>query len=650
MQQSCWLIILSMAGLELDAVAGSEACGMAGDARPEAVIVHLETASEADAESTLSCGDSGDSEFLVRLERPSVDSCLGLGLSCTPHACGEVLRVVRIKDGLISHWNAHNKAHVVKKGDSIVGVNGVTGTAAELLSIIKVAHGQLELQVRRFTRCFEDPEAGNNGQGEGTVGFGCQDTVERSPSILDTCHRPWGVGLEPAVEERAASVGQEYLRHSPLAPLAGHPGQVSSYPAPPPLFPAPSPPSVGLRMAAGSPGGEAEIRIEMSDDSNGQVAHVDNRFVYGLVHALLLGNAGKPQGVLLCAQGSAMEHIFIALSLACQVYLLYMLFEGTADSQGPHNNILCGVCLTIFGAAVAEAFYPAYMHQKQVVSGMCFEWNKCRQCCGMWLIFADLCVFSATLIFGSRTIIASEDTKDMVIDTLAAMFIPDIDNLFGRVAYTMHRSAGGAVDVPASAVLPFVEGYEEDSRTPQDIAALGIASRLIRLRGFAGFRCASLLLTDPSWRPLLRLGGIIVCAFCLWGIDRTDVHWALPTLAITCLAHLFFTVSRRASESFLASLVVMAFPAATVVLQFWGSKYILDTSGSLPATVIFVALLQFIALCFLHLVSKAKDESSFWWLGSPMVALSFWLMGSIGAGACIVWLSVDSGLISMADL
>lgn len=623
-------------------------------AEPEHVFVRL------DGPAATEAGDAEDdgSEFVVNVERPSSRSTLGLGLS--PR--GEELRVVKVKNGLIHKWNEENEAHAIRRGDSIVGVNGLTGSASELLSNIRVAHGCVELQVHRSARMdAEEPAAGGDGLGASVVGIRSLDRHIPCPlQRVEISNRPWGVGLEPAVEEVHGRLRAEYLRPYPAlgqappfypapSPLRPYPALGHAppfYPAPSPIFPAPSPPSVGLRFAAGSPGAEAAIRIEVDEENNAQVARVDNRFVHGLVHALLLGNAGKPQGVLLCAQGSAMEHVFIAGSMSCQVYLLYMLFEGTADSEGPHNDLLCAVCLIIFGAAVAEAFYPAYMHQKQVVTGMCSEWNKCQQCLSMWLIFADLCVFSATLIFGSNIIIASEDTKDMVIDTLAAMFIPDIDNLLGRVAYTMHRSGGGAVDVPAAAVIPLADGFDaDDVRTPQEIAAFGMASRLIGLRGFAWCRSLGLMITDPSWRPLLRLGGIIACAFCLWAIDRPDVRWALPSLAGLCLAHLFFTVSRRASESFLASLLVMAFPAVTVLLQFCGSRYILTTSGSLPAAVTLVGLLQFVALCFLHLVSKAKDESSFWWLGSPMVALCFWFLGSMGAGACIVWLCFTWGII-----
>lgn len=67
------------------------------------------------------------------------------------------LRVEKIDEGLVAQWNRSHPAFVVKVGDTIVKVNGMRGTGAEMIDEMVTAHDQLRLIVRRVQNDGRSP-------------------------------------------------------------------------------------------------------------------------------------------------------------------------------------------------------------------------------------------------------------------------------------------------------------------------------------------------------------------------------------------------------------------------------------------------------------------------------------------------------------
>jgi hypothetical protein len=47
------------------------------------------------------------------------------------------LRITKVKEGLMSKWNAANPTQVVKAGDYITEINGTKGDARAILDVVK---------------------------------------------------------------------------------------------------------------------------------------------------------------------------------------------------------------------------------------------------------------------------------------------------------------------------------------------------------------------------------------------------------------------------------------------------------------------------------------------------------------------------------
>mmetsp|Transcript_85018 Transcript_85018/g.104236 ORF Transcript_85018/g.104236 Transcript_85018/m.104236 type:complete len:146 (-) Transcript_85018:145-582(-) len=72
-----------------------------------------------------------DREFEVVIEKTAGDPRIGLDISVVG---GKVLKVWKVKEGLVNEWNKTQTAELqVKPGDAVVAVNGKRGSAEQLL-------------------------------------------------------------------------------------------------------------------------------------------------------------------------------------------------------------------------------------------------------------------------------------------------------------------------------------------------------------------------------------------------------------------------------------------------------------------------------------------------------------------------------------
>ncbi|CAK9081992.1 unnamed protein product [Durusdinium trenchii] len=78
-----------------------------------------------------------DREFEVVIEKSPGDPRIGLDISVVG---GKVLKVWKVKEGLVNEWNKRQPEEMqVKSGDAVVAVNGKRGSADQLLE--QVAKG-----------------------------------------------------------------------------------------------------------------------------------------------------------------------------------------------------------------------------------------------------------------------------------------------------------------------------------------------------------------------------------------------------------------------------------------------------------------------------------------------------------------------------
>eukprot|EP00929_Paragymnodinium_shiwhaense_P022301 TRINITY_DN14281_c0_g1_i1.p1 TRINITY_DN14281_c0_g1~~TRINITY_DN14281_c0_g1_i1.p1 ORF type:complete len:358 (+),score=90.18 TRINITY_DN14281_c0_g1_i1:77-1150(+) len=84
-------------------------------------------------------------EFDVQVEKPSESADLALDIDSRVTSC---LAVVRVKPGVVQSWNEDNPSHVVRGGDTVVAINGVSGSLDVLRDEIHKNY-DLKLRVRR---------------------------------------------------------------------------------------------------------------------------------------------------------------------------------------------------------------------------------------------------------------------------------------------------------------------------------------------------------------------------------------------------------------------------------------------------------------------------------------------------------------------
>merc|ERR1712125_46950 len=87
-------------------------------------------------------GPSKKSRISVVLER-GPDDVVGLNVDWR---CKDRLRIMKMKEGLATKWNAANPSASMKAGDCIVSINGVSGNALALLEIVRTS-SRLEMEI-----------------------------------------------------------------------------------------------------------------------------------------------------------------------------------------------------------------------------------------------------------------------------------------------------------------------------------------------------------------------------------------------------------------------------------------------------------------------------------------------------------------------
>eukprot|EP00434_Breviolum_minutum_P025330 symbB.v1.2.022382.t1/scaffold1984.1/size115852/9 len=81
--------------------------------------------------ATVATSPRSEREFEVVIEKTAGDPRIGLDISVVG---GKVLKVWKVKDGLVNEWNKTQPPEMqVKSGDAVVAVNGKRGSADQLL-------------------------------------------------------------------------------------------------------------------------------------------------------------------------------------------------------------------------------------------------------------------------------------------------------------------------------------------------------------------------------------------------------------------------------------------------------------------------------------------------------------------------------------
>eukprot|EP00931_Biecheleriopsis_adriatica_P011364 TRINITY_DN112455_c0_g1_i1.p2 TRINITY_DN112455_c0_g1~~TRINITY_DN112455_c0_g1_i1.p2 ORF type:complete len:135 (-),score=27.31 TRINITY_DN112455_c0_g1_i1:82-486(-) len=75
-------------------------------------------------------------EFTVSITKTAGDSKIGMDISAEDK--GKVLKVWRVKDGLVKAWNSTHPELEVHAGDGIISVNGVSGDAQAMLTEVSM--------------------------------------------------------------------------------------------------------------------------------------------------------------------------------------------------------------------------------------------------------------------------------------------------------------------------------------------------------------------------------------------------------------------------------------------------------------------------------------------------------------------------------
>merc|ERR1719373_52129 len=88
---------------------------------------------------------NNDNEFVLEL-RKGPNDVIGLDVDW---ADMQKLRITKVKDGLISKWNANNPAKAILIGDCIVEINGSRGDSKALLDAVKEANGTIKMNIIR---------------------------------------------------------------------------------------------------------------------------------------------------------------------------------------------------------------------------------------------------------------------------------------------------------------------------------------------------------------------------------------------------------------------------------------------------------------------------------------------------------------------
>eukprot|EP00442_Polarella_glacialis_P056630 CAMPEP_0115053660 /NCGR_PEP_ID=MMETSP0227-20121206/3643_1 /TAXON_ID=89957 /ORGANISM="Polarella glacialis, Strain CCMP 1383" /LENGTH=148 /DNA_ID=CAMNT_0002438011 /DNA_START=56 /DNA_END=502 /DNA_ORIENTATION=+ len=82
-------------------------------------------------------------QFIVLINKVPERKFLGIDVDLSDAVC---MMVEEVKDGLVSDWNQANPDKQVVKGDKIIAVNGISGTASDLTEAAR-AKDELELTV-----------------------------------------------------------------------------------------------------------------------------------------------------------------------------------------------------------------------------------------------------------------------------------------------------------------------------------------------------------------------------------------------------------------------------------------------------------------------------------------------------------------------